>query len=184
MIAIPSDVRSQLLVLARAAIRAAVTGAMPGEGDRIALPSGIAHSGVFVTLRVDGELRGCIGTLDPSQSIADAVIYAATAAATRDRRFEPLRGDELDRLRFEITVLEAREPISGPGDITVGQHGLHLELGGARGILLPQVAPEQGWDAAAFLEGVCRKAGLPRGAWRDPAARLSRFGAVKMDASL
>lgn len=179
MIAISSEDRLHLLSIARCAIRLAVAGRSDGGADATPPPAGIAHSGVFVTIRVDGALRGCIGNLDPSQAIADAVEYAAVAASTRDRRFDPLHPDELGRMSFEITVLEAREPIAGPAEITVGEHGLYIELGGAHGILLPQVAPEQGWDADAFLAGVCRKAGLPSGSWRDPRARVFRFGAVK-----
>jgi AmmeMemoRadiSam system protein A len=117
--------------------------------------------------------------MDPSQPLADAVADAAIASATRDHRFDPILPDELPRLSVDITVLEPREPITGPADVIIGRHGLYIEHSGARGILLPQVAEERGWDAEQFLEALCRKAGLRFGAWRDGAARLYRFGGVK-----
>ncbi len=131
--------------------------------------------GVFVTIMKDGQLRGCIGTIEPVSTILEAVQQSAISAATHDPRFPSMRLDEVPRALLEISILSAMEPVGQVEEIQVGTHGLYLVHGEQSGLLLPQVAPEQGWDRAAFLEGLCRKAGLPPEAWRDPGARLYRF---------
>ena len=140
--------------------------------------------GVFVTLlrHPGGGLRGCIGFPLPHYPLRDGVPRAARAAALHDPRFPPVLPEELDRLVVEVSVLSVPTPVPGrPEDraeaITVGRDGLLLEVGPASGLLLPQVAPEQGWSAEEFLEGLCEKAGVPPGAWRRPGTRLLRFEA-------
>ena len=141
--------------------------------------------GVFVTLRryPDGDLRGCIGYPLPVLPLALALERAAVAAATQDPRFRPVRAPELGRLTIEVSVLSVPEPIArGPPEaiaasVRVGRDGLTVEGFGASGLLLPQVAPEQGWTAEEFLAGVCEKAGLPGTAWRRPGVTLRRFEA-------
>jgi len=104
------------------------------------------------------------------------VARAAAAAATDDPRFPPVGVDEVRSLSIEVSVLGPTSPCSGPEVVVVGRHGLVVEWGAAYGLLLPQVAVEQGWDAAAFVEGVCRKASLPPDAWRR-GGRLLTFEA-------
>ncbi len=133
--------------------------------------------GLFVTLRKDGQLRGCIGTLAPTGDLTRCVSEYALRAALEDPRFAPLESEELPRCALEISVLSAPRPIEGPGDIEVGRDGLIFELGGRRGLLLPQVAEEWGLDAERFFAEVSRKAGLAPDAWRDADARLWAFGA-------
>jgi AmmeMemoRadiSam system protein A len=130
-----------------------------------------------VTLKKAGELRGCIGTLAPHGNLAPAVSEYALRAALEDPRFAPLAAEELPDCRIEISVLSPPEPISGPDEIEIGRDGLILEKDGRRGLLLPQVATEWGFDAERFLAEVARKAGLPGEAWKDPAARLWAFRA-------
>ena len=98
-------------------------------------------------------------------------------AAFEDPRFPPLSPEELPRCAIEVSVLSAPRPIEGPADIAIGQDGLILELRGQRGLLLPQVAEEWGFDADRFLAEVSRKAGLAPDAWRDEDARVWAFGA-------
>ncbi len=141
--------------------------------------------GAFVTLRCGGELRGCIGHIMHQHPLAQSVRDNAIAAGTRDYRFMPVRLDEAPRLSFEVTVLGRGDRPDTPfirvqdlREIVIGRDGLYLEREGTRGgLLLPQVAVEQGWDARTFLSAVCRKAGYPDRAWEDPDVRLYRFTA-------
>jgi uncharacterized protein len=135
-------------------------------------------SGAFVTLKRNGQLRGCIGTLECRQSLAEEVARCAISAAGQDPRFQPVRASELDDLTVEISVLGPLEQIdpADPDAVVVGRHGLVVEQGWRRGLLLPQVAPEWGWDRLEFLAHTCRKAGLPPDAWRH-GALVYRFEA-------
>jgi AmmeMemoRadiSam system protein A len=168
--------RSQLLWLAREAIRAALQDRKP-EACPLA-PSLREQAGAFVTLtrRRDGELRGCIGYVEAVRPLADAVAEAARLAATEDHRFEPLRSSDLQDLRVEISVLSPLAPTRAD-QVVVGTHGLVVRHGGRSGLLLPQVPLEHGWDREAFLEHTCRKAGLAPGTWRLPDAELLSFTA-------
>jgi uncharacterized protein (TIGR00296 family) len=141
--------------------------------------------GVFVTLRryPSHELRGCIGFPLPVLPLGRALAEAAVAAAREDPRFPPVAPDELARVAIEVSVLTPPETLP-PGNpeetvrsVVIGRDGLIIEGYGTSGLLLPQVAPEQGWDATELLDGTCEKAGLPVGCWRDPRVRIRRFEA-------
>ena len=169
--------RKDLLDLARGTLEAHFRGqpAPRLSSDRAATFG--EPRGLFVTLRKDGQLRGCIGTLSPTGDLTRCVSEYALRAALDDPRFPPLEDGELPRCAIEISVLSAPREIEGPGDIEIGRDGLILELKGRRGLLLPQVAGEWGFDAERFLDEVARKAGLAPEAWRDGDARLWAFGA-------
>ncbi len=126
-------------------------------------------AGAFVTLRKGGELRGCIGRLRADTPLYRVVQEMAVAAATEDPRFPPLTRQELDAVALEISVLSPFRRVTDPAWIEVGTHGLLLIKGGSQGLLLPQVAVEEGWGREEFLDGVCRKAGLSAGCWREGA---------------
>lgn len=134
-------------------------------------------SGAFVTIRIGHDLRGCIGYIESAEPLANVVAEVAVKAACEDPRFPPLTPAEYDRISLEVSVLTPLRAISDISDIRVGEHGLLLELGYRRGLLLPQVATEYGWNREEFLNSVSRKAGLPRNAWRDPNATIYIFGA-------
>jgi len=134
------------------------------------------RAGVFVTLKRDGQLRGCIGYIIGMKPLCQAVVDNAINAATRDPRFREVTAQELPELVIEISVMSPLQKIDDPERVEVGKHGLYIIQGRNRGILLPQVATDQGWNRTQFLEGVCRKAGLPRDAWRK-GAQLSIFSA-------
>jgi AmmeMemoRadiSam system protein A len=157
--------RASLLALARRAIREGVCRAqsVPAATSD---PSLQIPGAVFVTLTRAGELRGCIGYVEAVKPLAEAVAHCAISAATTDPRFPPATPDELPYLQIEISVLSPLERIDEPGQIRVGEHGLHISQGGRRGLLLPQVATEFGWDRESFLRQTCIKAGLPGDAWR------------------
>jgi uncharacterized protein len=167
--------RGALLGIARAAIRARL-----GLGPQPALPETGAlgeRRGAFVTLRRGGELRGCIGRFDPEGSLARTVADMAVAAASEDPRFPPVDATEVDDLDIHVSALGPRVPLPDPAAVRVGVHGLVVRRGWHRGVLLPVVAVEHGWDAPTFLKHACLKAGLPADAWRDPATALETFEA-------
>ena len=132
--------------------------------------------GAFVTLHKRGELRGCIGHIEPTEPIGRVVPRCAVAACSSDSRFPPVAAGELDVIDIEISLLGPLEAIAGPQEISVGRHGLVVERGWRRGLLLPQVAAEWGWDAETFLSHTCLKAGLAHDAWRK-GAQVWRFEA-------
>ncbi len=142
------------------------------EGDELQRPSG-----VFVTLKKHGELRGCIGEILPRRPLIVAIQWAALAAAFNDPRFPPLSREELDEVRLEISILSIPRLLEEPEKVEVGKHGLIIVKGDKAGLLLPQVPVEEGWSREEFLKGVCRKAGLPEDAWKDREARLYVFTA-------
>jgi AmmeMemoRadiSam system protein A len=167
--------KQELLRIARATLREYLaTGFMPpGAPHRQSL---LQPRGAFVTLHVDGELRGCIGRVDADTPLYLAVEQLAVAAATRDPRFEPLRGEELAQTHIEVSVLSP--PVSGaPSDVEIGRHGLIITRGVRRGLLLPQVAVEHQLTREQFLDETCAKAGLPPGAWQQSGTVLQLFTA-------
>jgi uncharacterized protein (TIGR00296 family) len=141
--------------------------------------------GVFVTLKryPDDALRGCIGYPLPVLPLRSALVRAAVSAAVEDYRFRPVRAADLAHLTVEVSVLTVPVPVrfTTPEEalraVTVGRDGLIVEGLGSSGLLLPQVATEQGWSAEELLEGTCEKAGLPPRAWRDPRVKVRRFEA-------
>ena len=169
--------RRSLLHAAREAIAAHLAGrtaALPPATGGLC-----AARGAFVTLRhaVDGELRGCVGHMDADEPLLETVTDMAVAAATRDGRFDPVTTSELASLRIEISVLSPLAPIR-PSEVELGRHGLLLRHGDRRGVLLPQVPAEHGWDREAFLGATCEKAGLPADTWRRPGVELLGFTAT------
>jgi AmmeMemoRadiSam system protein A len=122
-------------------------------------------------------LRGCIGSLDASDPLYLTVEEMAQAAAFRDPRFRPVSEDELPYLDLEISVLTPMREIDDQDEIEVGKHGIMIKKGRLSGLLLPQVASERNWDRITFLEETCRKAGLPRDAWKDKETKIYVFSA-------
>jgi MEMO1 family protein len=166
-----ADDRAFLLALARAAVVAAVRG-LPAPDPRAAgqspSPRLQRHRGAFVTLTTAaGDLRGCIGTIEPQRPLVEAVVANARAAALEDPRFHPVREAELAGLQIEVSALTPLRRVSGPAEIEIGRHGILLAKRGRRAVFLPQVAPEQGWDLPTTLDHLARKAGLAAGDWRN-----------------
>lgn len=167
--------RLEALRLARSAMEAwtmrreRTAPATPSLLDRIFVSA-------FVTLHLESSLRGCIGSLDSSRPLGETLIDCAIAASCKDTRFPPVTAEELSKLRLEISVLSAFEPLGDPHRIRIGIDGLMVEKSGRRGLLLPQVASHQGWDFETFLDHACLKAGLKAGDWRS-GALVQVFGA-------
>jgi AmmeMemoRadiSam system protein A len=166
--------RRFLLELARSSIAARLDGRPRPEPSLVPGPL-TENRGAFVTLTIDDRLRGCIGHVVGVEPLWSSVRSNAVAAAFRDPRFEPLGPEELDRVVIEVSALSPVVEIDDPEEVEVGLHGLMIERGASRGLLLPQVATKNGWDRLAFLDHTCRKAGLAAGCWRDPESRISVF---------
>ena len=169
----PDDQR-RLLDLAHHALEARVRSAGLPAVDSTLAPE--VKSGAFVSIYHGDELRGCLGRLNSQLPIAQLVAQLAQAVADSDPRFDRVTPQELDEIGFEISVLTREREIQSVDEIEVGRHGLIVEQGTSRGLLLPQVATEHGWDREAFLDHTCLKAGLPADAWRH-GARIYVFEA-------
>lgn len=154
------------------------------EMDLPPLPEAFREKmGVFVTLNTYPEknLRGCIGYPEPHLPLIDALLDSAISAATRDPRFIPVRREEMNSIVVEVTLLTPPQeihytnPEELPGRIKIGRDGLIAQEGPFRGLLLPQVPVEWGWDAETFLDQTCVKAGIPPGDWRKGRVRFFSF---------
>jgi AmmeMemoRadiSam system protein A len=172
-----TEQRTQLLRIARQSIEAVLDGRRADIGAQ--LDEALRRpSGAFVSLHTKrGDLRGCIGSIAPVAPLCEAVSSNAINAAFRDPRFHPLRKDELADLQIEISVMSLISAVEDPSEIEVGRDGLIVSRGSRRGLLLPQVATEYGWDRETFLRQTCMKAGLPSDSWREPNCRIEKFSA-------
>jgi AmmeMemoRadiSam system protein A len=133
--------------------------------------------GIFVTLHKNSELRGCIGYVEGIRPLQHAVEEMAISAAFKDPRFPPVTAEEFEILELEISVLSPLQEIQNIEEIEVGTHGLVIEKGYYRGLLLPQVAVEYKWDRETFLKHTCHKAGLAEDAWKDKSTKIKIFSA-------
>ena len=170
------DQKRALVALAREAVK----GAAGVARETIAIAGDLPEaSGAFVTIKRGGRLRGCIGTLQCRASLAEEIERVAVSAAREDPRFSPLHASELHDVEIEVSVLGPLEPIDphDPAAVEIGRHGLVVEHHYRRGLLLPQVATEWGWNREEFLSQTCVKAGLPPDAWRRGAV-VYRFDAI------
>ena len=156
--------------------------------DSLGIDSGIAEPvfnepvfsekrGAFVTLHIKGNLRGCIGYIEGVRNIPDTIREMALSSAFKDPRFSPLSKKEYGHIDIEISVLSPIEKVSDVNEIKVGRDGLIMTRGYNRGLLLPQVPVEQGWDRDTFLTHTCYKAGLPGDAWRKGGVTMEKFSA-------
>jgi AmmeMemoRadiSam system protein A len=166
--------RQALLKFARGTIVARLTGSAPPPPVDLDDPQ--AHAGAFVTLHVNGELRGCIGYPGSEKRLDDVVGHCAVAAATEDPRFPTLTAGELPDLDLEISVLTPIRKVNDVSEIEVGRDGLVVQEGFRKGLLLPQVATEHRWNRDTFLSHTCLKAGLRPDAWRS-GAKVFKFRA-------
>lgn len=135
------------------------------------------RNGCFVTIKKNGKLRGCIGNFQSELPLFREVARMALASATRDPRFYPMKEADLESFDIEISVLSPLHKVDSTDEIEVGKHGIYIEKGYYRGVLLPQVATEHGWDRPTFLRQTCVKAGLPTNAWEADDAEIYVFSA-------
>ncbi len=168
-----------LLLVARRAVEAAVRGEPSPDPGKMALAAEIELAprlstcgGAFVTLTIDGRLRGCIRYIEGIKPLVDAVAENGRSAAVRDPRFPPVTEEELGDIELEVSALTPLVPVARPQEITIGRHGILLVKEGRRPVFLPQVAPEQGWDLDTTLTHLALKAGLGPDDWRTGAEFL------------
>ena len=169
------DDQRRLIELARCALEARVCCTGVPNIDSTVAPD--VKRGAFVSIFHDGELRGCLGRLNSPLPIARFVVDLAQAVADSDPRFDRVVPEELDGIDLEISILTNEREIQSVDEIEVGKHGLIVEQGTSRGLLLPQVPEEHGWDRDTFLNHTCLKAGLAPDAWRR-GARIFVFEAL------
>ena len=165
------DDRRALLALARTGVARAI-GLVTVEE----LPNHPVYdyqAGAFVTLHVGGELRGCVGNPDAFSRLGEVIVRCAAAAAREDPRFPPMTAADWPTLSIEISVLSQLMRCDAPESLVIGRHGVAVELGHRRGLLLPQVPVAHGWSVPTFLAHTCRKAGLPADAWQRGAVIYS-----------
>jgi AmmeMemoRadiSam system protein A len=164
-----------LLAIARQAILQTLLLAavpdLPSPCGRLAEPAG-----AFVTLRLKGRIRGCVGRVDAADSLAEIVAQSAITAALADPRFPPVTAEEMKEAEIEISVLSRPWPVT-PEEIELGNHGIIVSRGPARALLLPQVAVERRWSSAEFLDAACSKAGLQAGVWQHSETNIFAFTA-------
>jgi len=163
-----AEEKSLLLQIARDSIVESVTRCAV-QGRKVDNGKLLSKSGCFVTIKIHDRLRGCIGSFTSGKPLHTTVREMAVAAATRDPRFYPLSHEELADIKLEISVLSPLKKIETVEEIQVGTHGLYIEKDLFRGVLLPQVATEYGWDRTSFLAQTCLKAGLDKDAWKNEA---------------
>ena len=150
------------------------------QGPKPALESETLNMelGAFVTLKLGGRLRGCIGNVVGNGPLVATIERMAQAAAFEDPRFAPVTAGEFPELEIEVSVMGPLTPCPDPELIEVGRHGLYIRKSMHSGLLLPQVATEWGWDRETFLDQTCVKAGLPKGSWRKSKTEIWWFEAV------
>jgi AmmeMemoRadiSam system protein A len=170
------DDKQLLLGLARKSIECAVNGQsppdIPGHSETLDVPCG-----AFVTLTKNGDLRGCIGFIEATLPLIETIRDVAPRSALEDPRFASVEPEEIDDLEIEISALSPLQQITDINEIVLGKHGIIMQQGYSRGLLLPQVATEYRWDLDTFLRQTARKAGLPPDAWRDTRTKIFIFSA-------
>lgn len=170
--------KEDLIALAHKSVERAVRDRKPYEPAVTGDERLGADRGAFVTLQEEGHLRGCIGFTSPTQPLYLTVRDAAMYAAMKDPRFQPVAPSELKQLEYEISVLSPMRRVQNVHEIKIGEHGLLIKNGRYEGLLLPQVAVEQHWNAERFLQETCAKAGMSPDCWNDPGTDIFGFNAV------
>lgn len=167
-----------LLKAARDSIRTLFDGGELPTADYEKYPVLKSRAGAFVTLNLEGNLRGCIGYIIGYGPLFETVCDAAIQAASNDPRFYPLTKEEFEKVDIEVSVLSEPFPMKSYDEIVIGKHGLILEEGGRRGLLLPQVPVEHHMDRDQYLTALCQKAGFPGDCWKGRTLNISMFTAT------
>ncbi len=171
--------KRDLLRLARERLEEKLLGTPSPTWERLTGdPAYTEKNGLFVTLKKEGDLRGCIGTVIGDRTLPEGIRSMAIQSAFFDPRFPAVEPDELNDISIEISILTVPRPVGSWRDIRIGTDGMILSLKGRQALFLPQVAPEQGWDLETTLTYLSQKAGLPRDGWQDPNCRFQTFQAL------
>jgi AmmeMemoRadiSam system protein A len=173
-----SEEKAILLTAARESIKSIFGKADIPIPDYSTYPNLKLNAGAFVTLKINNELRGCIGFITSEQPLFETICEVAKHAAVQDPRFPALTQGEFNLIDIEISVLSPMKKISSYDEIKIGEHGLLVEEGFHRGLLLPQVATENNYSVQQFLTSICLKAGLPFDLWQRKNLNLKVFTAL------
>jgi MEMO1 family protein len=170
--------KSELLKIARHTLKSYLTESVVPDYNKDGLSANLQKpAGAFVTLKLNGNLRGCIGNFNPDKPLFQTIQDMAIAAATQDPRFSPVKPDGLDKLEVEISVLTPLKKISSPDEFIPGRHGIYIRKGGHSGTFLPQVATETGWSKEELLGHCARdKAHIGWEGWKT--AELYTYEAI------
>ena len=168
--------KKRLLAIARKTLEEYVS-SRTVPGIDVKEPKLLEKRGVFVTLTIRGQLRGCVGYIKPAAPLYRSVMDMTAAASSNDLRFRPVAKSELEDIAIEISVLSPLKLINSADEIKVGTHGLYIVKGGNAGLLLPQVAAQYKWNREEFLQNTCAKAGLPENSWKDTDTKIYVFSA-------
>ncbi len=177
MIELNTDQQKRLLGLARRSIASRLGLAAETDNSRFDDEIFSEKCGAFVTIHIKGDLRGCIGYIEGIKPIPETVKEMAEASAFKDPRFSSLSAREYQDIDIEISILSPIEKVNDINEIVVGRDGLIITRGFSRGLLLPQVPVEQGWDRETFLSHTCMKAGLPPDSWKREGVLIEKFSA-------
>jgi AmmeMemoRadiSam system protein A len=167
-----SDAKAILDLARQAVVEAVCRDRLPGIIPKTGIFA--QQCGVFVTLHVAKQLRGCIGVIETQDPLGESIVRCAGSAALMDPRFGAVQPDEIGNLEIEVSLLSPVQSIK-PEEVEIGKHGLVVEQGFRRGLLLPQVAVEHHLNRDQFLRETCHKAGLPADAWQSSETRIYGF---------
>jgi len=173
---ISKEEKQILLKAARQSIGSLFDAKEPEKPDYKKYPLLKEKLGVFVTLTINHELRGCIGYIIGHEALFDSICSAAIHAAVNDPRFSALKKSEFEKIHIEISILSEFVPINSYDEIIIGKHGLYLDEGGG-GLLLPQVATEHKMNLGQFLSAICNKSGFYSEFWKERTLKIKVFTA-------
>jgi len=171
-----TEFEKQLVQIAALGVWQIVTGhPMKKRLEPVQDPRWNEKSGIFVTLRTNGQIRGSMGLFESSTTLAETAFNVGQTAATHDSRFAPIQENEIPHLDLEVALLSEATRLAGPHQLKLGEMGVMISRGEKRGVLLPHVAVEQKWNGEQFLEACCEKAGLSHKAWKDANTLVESF---------
>jgi AmmeMemoRadiSam system protein A len=174
-----SDHNGELLMdYAERALVATVTQSSPPEQPE--LPILKEPLGLFVTLRRNGSLRGCIGNFAGPRELGELFFQVVEDTALSDRRFQPVTASELPEIAVELSILGTSYEKESAGEFHLGSEGIILAVSGRRSVFLPEVPTDQGWDLETTLSRLAQKAGLSPDAWRENSATFFAFRSIKI----
>lgn len=166
----------QVIQIASLGVWAIITGKqMTQKMEQCSDPRWDKKTGLFITLRKDGEIRGSMGMLESSMTLPEALFEISGTAASHDERFPPLEESELKDVSLEVTLLSEFEKLQNEKDVRIGETGLLVSREDKQGVLLPKVAKEYSFSSEQFLEATCEKAGLSHKAWKDSNTLVETF---------
>ncbi|MDZ4676005.1 MAG: AmmeMemoRadiSam system protein A [Oligoflexia bacterium] len=177
-----SEFDKQVIQIASLGVWQIVTGkTMSKQLKQVLDPRWEHKTGLFITLKKSGNIRGSMGLLDSNTTLAETLFEVAGTAATHDSRHPPIEENEIKDLEINVTLLSEIKKLKSADDIKIKQTGLIISRGANRAVLLPHVASDNNWSSEQFLEACCEKAKLSHKAWRDPNTLVEYFTGIELN---